>query len=244
MAGGFCVVAHQVSGADLIPSRLLYLPPWQIAEGGVGAEGGPAGAEGAPAVGTVAGGEVRGGVGGAGGVGVPETLEHSPHGFFRGGRGGGLGRCRCSHLLGVGGIGVDVDAVVGGVIFHAEVHRFPNVPELDEVVAMDGVCLELDPLAVHVEGLAGGRGGEGYVRRLGRAAQGKAGENTHSHKNHFSFSAHNLFSLRFLWCFGKQHNTKELGRSLLYSKQTMEKKRVQNEANYTVQASRATTHQR
>lgn len=104
----------------------------------------------------------------------------------------------CGHLLLIGQGAVDMDAVGAPIVVHGEVHRSPDVTELDEVVAVDFVCLKLDPLAVHVEGLAGGRGGEDRLRRLGGgSAQGQAGEDANSHKNCFSFSAHNEFSLQF-----------------------------------------------
>ena len=65
-----------------------------------------------------------------------------------------------------------MDAVGNGVVLHAEVHSLPDVPELYEVIAMDGVRLHLDALAVDVDGLAAD-GGLEVVRRLrGGAAEG------------------------------------------------------------------------
>jgi len=91
----------------------------------------------------------------------------------------------------------DRDSVGGTVICDAKIHRFPDVREFYEVIAVDFVCLELDPLAVHAEGLACGYGGKLLDGGAGGAAQGQAGENTNSHKYRFSFSAHDVLSLPF-----------------------------------------------
>ena len=35
-------VFHQIAGPELLPARPVYLPPWKVAEGGVGTQRGPA----------------------------------------------------------------------------------------------------------------------------------------------------------------------------------------------------------
>ena len=63
--------------------------------------------------------------------------------------------CRGGGVLTVRLVGGDLDAVGGGVVGDVEVDRLPHVPEFHIVVAADGVCLQLDLLAVHIKGLAG-----------------------------------------------------------------------------------------
>lgn len=85
---------------------------------------------------------------------------------------------------------VDMDAVGGGIVGHAEVHRFADVPEADVIVPADGIGGEGCLLAVDVEGLAAGPSGE-VIRRLdGGAAQGKADKDAQPHKYRFPLSVH------------------------------------------------------
>ena len=75
----------------------------------------------------------------------------------------------------------------GGIIGHAEVHFSADVSEPDVVVTADAVGGEGSSLAVDVERLAAGSGGEVVCRLGGGAAQGKASEDADAYKNCFSF---------------------------------------------------------
>ena len=76
---------------------------------------------------------------------------------------------------------------------------------------MDVIRFELYLLAVYIEGLGGGRGGELLDGSAGRIAQSETGEDAEPHKDRFSFSAsHYDISLRYGVAFGKQHHTEEL----------------------------------
>ena len=101
-----------------------------------------------------------------------------------------------------------MDGVSCGVIGHAEVHRFADVPEPDIVVAADGVGGHVHPLAVHVDGLGTWRGCELLDGGAGGAAQGEAGEDAEPHKDRFPFPVHDLIPFRFCCAFRK-HNHAE-----------------------------------
>lgn len=93
-----------------------------------------------------------------------------------------------------------MDGVSCGVIGHAEVHRFADVPEPDIVVAADGVGGHVHPLAVHVDGLGTWRGCELLDGGAGGAAQGEAGEDAEPHEDRFPFSVHAVTLLSVLLC--------------------------------------------
>lgn len=134
-------------------------------------------------VGLAAGGAVGRGVHSPGGIGFPELRQGGPHTLLSNGSNG-------LRLVQVRLCAVDVDGVGGGIIGYAEVHRLADIPELDEIVVMDTVCLELHLLDVHGEGLGGGRDGELLGGGAGGATQGKAGEDADTHKECFPFSVH------------------------------------------------------
>ena len=196
------VIADQVTGADLLPTWIVYSPPWKVAKRGIRAQRGPAGAVGAPVVGPAAGGAVGCGVHCPGGVGFPELRQGGLHAFFRGG-----GRY-CWGFPPVWLGAVDVDGVGGSIIGYAEVHRLADIPELDEVVPMDVIRFELHLLAVYIEGLGGGCGGELLDGGAGGAAQGETSEDAEPHKDRFPFPVHNLIPFRFCRVCGK-HNHAE-----------------------------------
>ena len=102
---------------------------------------------------------------------------------------------RLGRFLLVVGVRVDVDAVGCPIVGHAEVHRLPDVPHLDEIVTMDAVRLELHLLPVDIEGLAAGDGLQVVRCRRRGAAQGEARQNADPDHNRFPFSAHRLSSL-------------------------------------------------
>ena len=64
------------------------------------------------------------------GVDVPERPD---------GRLDGCLRERGRGLLLIGSVGINVDAIGGGVVGHAEVHSLRNVPEFHEVVVVKGL---------------------------------------------------------------------------------------------------------
>ena len=69
------------------------------------------------------------------------------------------------------GVGVDVDAVGGGVIGHTEINGLPNIPEFYKIISVNLIRLKLDGLAAEIKGLGGGPGGEIVRRRCRGAAQ-------------------------------------------------------------------------
>ena len=129
MASGGIAVSNQVAWADVLPTWVVDPPPWEGAEGGIAAQSCPACAVvGRHTVGAVAVGAEKLAVHSAGGVDVPERPD------------GRLDAClreRGRGLLLIGSVGVNVNAVGGGVVGHAEVHSLRNVPEFHEVVVVD-----------------------------------------------------------------------------------------------------------
>ena len=140
------IVADQVAGADLIPAWVVHPPPWEIAKRGVGTQRSPAGAVGAPVVGPAAVGAVGCGVHCPGGIDFPELHQGGPHTLRSNGSYG-------LHLVLVRLCAIDVNGVGGGIVGHAEVHRFADVPEPDVVVRTDAVGGHVHPLSIHVDGL-------------------------------------------------------------------------------------------
>ena len=181
----FSIVPDQVAGAELPPAGVVNSAPGQIPEGGVGTQRCPARAvAGDGAVRPAAGGVVGGRPSGAAGVLLSEGLQGGLYTFFRGG-----GWCGGEFLL-VGLGAVDVDGVGDSIVGHPKIHGPADVPEFDVVVSSNVVGGHGDLLAVHVDGLAAGPGGE-VVRRLGGgAAQRETGEDAKPHKNCFLCSFH------------------------------------------------------
>ena len=175
------------------------------------------------AIGAAAGGAVGCGELCPGGVDLFQLCQDSLHAFLGDGS-------RRLYLVLVGLSAVDVDGVSGGIVVHAEVHRPADVPQTNVVAVPDGVGGEGSSLAVDVERLAAGSGGEVVCRLGGGAAQGEAGEDAEPHKDCFPLSAHSNSPFRLLCAFGKQHNTEAPGRSPDYS---LEKNNGGNEALYT-----------
>ena len=205
------VIADQVAGADLIPAWVVHPPPREVSKRRVRTQRSPAGAVGAPAVGPAAGGAVGRGVHCPGGVGLLQLRQDGLYAFFCGARGYG-GRF-LTVVLGA----VNVDGVGGGVIGHAEVHRFADVPEADIVIAADAVGGEGCLLTIDIEGLATGPGGEIVCCLGGGAAQGKAGEDADSHKDRFPFPVHDLIPFRFCCAFRKHNHAEGVAGSQVQS---------------------------
>ena len=203
-------IFHDIARPELIPAWAIYPPPWEIAEGRIGTQRGPAGAVDATAIGAVTGGAVGCWEDCPGGISLLQLIQDCLHTFFRDIRGDGLRRQ--NYLLLVVGIGVNVDAVGGRVIGYAKIHRPADVPEPDVVAPADEVGGERCLLAVDVECLGAGSGGE-IVCRLGRwATQRKTRQNPNPHKDCFSFSAsHYSISLRYCVAFGKQQQCQRIG---------------------------------
>ena len=68
-----------------------------------------------------------------------------------------------------------------------EAHGLADVPELHIVTAVDGVSLQLDRCAVHIEFLDAGGGGELLYCRMGGGDQHGPGNNASHKLNEFSF---------------------------------------------------------
>ena len=201
VAAGTIVVVDQVAGADLIPAWAGDPLPGQSAEHGIGAEHRPARTVVAVAEWPVERiiGAIERTVNCARGIGLLQLRQGGLHTSFC-----GVERSRWDFLLVRLGA-VDVDAVGSGIIGHAEVYRPADVPEPDVVAAADGVGGEGRLLAIDIECLAAGPGGE-VVRCLGGgAAQGEASEDAEPHEDRFSFPVHDDSPFSFYCAFGK-HN--------------------------------------
>ena len=200
----FVFILHDVTGSELIPAWTIYLPPWKVTEGGIGAQRCPAGTVDAPAIGTTAGGAVGSWEDCPGGIGLFQLFQDCLHAFFR-------DTHRRGRFLLVVGVGADVDAVGSRIIGHAEIYSLADVPEPDVVASADEVCGERCLLAVDVECLCAGPGGE-IVCRLGRRpTHRETCQNPDPHKNYLSFSAsHNGISLQYGVAFGKQQQCQRI----------------------------------
>ena len=172
MAGGTVVPVQQIPGPDILPAGIHNTPPGKLTKGSVRTQHGPARAGVAVAIGPVKGivGDVGRGIIGTGGVMIPQGPDRGPHGIFRQGGGGGRGLCRWRHLLFIVGVWVDVNAVGGTIISHAEVNGLPNVPEFYKIISVNLIRLKLDGLAAEIKGLGGRSGGEIVYRRCRGAA--------------------------------------------------------------------------
>ena len=178
MTAQIIVVFHQVSGAKLVPAGVVHPPPGEIAEGCVGAQGGPSGTVSAAVVGPAAGGAEGRGPERAVGVPLPQGGQRRLDALLGDG-GGGWG------FAGVGLTALHLDR--GAVPVDVEAHGLAHIPELDEIVAMDLICLHLDPLSVHIDGLGTEAGGETAGRLGGGPAQGHAREHAHGEGDNCSF---------------------------------------------------------
>ena len=140
-----------------------------------------------------------------------------------------------------------MDGVDGAVVGHAEVYDPSDVPELHEVVSVYLICFKLDLLAVDIERLAGGAGGEHRLRRLGGGtAQGEARQDAEPQKYRFSHSAHHdsslpLFGVSADTTIPKPGQEVENNQCALWRKTEGETKHI---AQRRRQTSRAVTHQR
>ena len=112
----------------------------------------------------------------------------------------------------------------------SEIYGLSNIPEPNVVAAADGVGGHRRTLTININWLVTERGGDRSGCLDCRTAQRKAGQDSDSHKDCFSFSAHGDSPFGFSCAVGKQHNTEEPPGSLFSN---LEKNRRSDEAHYT-----------